>query len=112
MLGRVDLPEGDNGAARDFADRRTGAEEGGRHVELADRVFGGRRGAVAQVALSEAEARHNEAVAALGRLDQIHVEAQTEGASLTEIEAAVGEVAAQVQAQDAAIDGLEAGLGG
>ena len=68
--------------------------------------------AVAQVALSEAEARHNEAVAALGRLDQIHVEAQTEGASLTEIEAAVGEVAAQVQAQDAAIDGLEAGLGG
>lgn len=73
---------------------------------------GSEQWSVAQVAVSEAQARHNEAVAALGRLDQIHVAAQTEGTALNEIEAAVNTVAALVQAQDQALDALQAGLGG
>lgn len=67
---------------------------------------------VAQIAVSDAEARHNETIAALGRLDQIHVEAQTEGNALDEIEAAVTDVAAQVEAQDQSLDALQASLGG
>jgi len=64
-----------------------------------------------QVALAEVAARRSETMVALAELDRIYAEAQLKSEDPAEIEAAVNEVAAQVHAQDQAIDALETTLG-
>jgi hypothetical protein len=72
---------------------------------------GGERWAVAEVALSDAVARHNETLAALAALDQIRLAAQMDGSDLTEIEAATNEVAALADSEDRRLDELRTGFG-
>ena len=71
---------------------------------------GSEQWSVAQVALSDAEARHNETVAALGSLDHLYVAARTEDAKSDEIEAAVNEVSAMADAESLQLDALGGAL--
>jgi hypothetical protein len=71
---------------------------------------GSEQWSVAQVALADAEARHNETVAALAGLDSIHVAAQTDGSALGDIEAAVTEVSALADAENRRLDALAGAL--
>jgi hypothetical protein len=73
---------------------------------------GSEQWSVAQVALADAEARHNETVAALASLDSIQVAAQTEGSALGDIETAVAEVSALADAESRRLDTLMAAIGG
>lgn len=66
--------------------------------------------AVAEVALSNAQARHNETVAALSGLDRIYVAAQMAGNELGKIQAAVDEVSALVDAENKRLNALGASL--
>jgi hypothetical protein len=71
---------------------------------------GSEQWSVAQVALSDAEARHNETLAALSSLDSLYVSARTEGAAADEIEVAVNEVAAIAEAESGRLDTLKSAL--
>jgi hypothetical protein len=66
---------------------------------------------LAQVALAELSARRSETALFLADLDQIYVETRLDAGDPAQIEAAVNEVAAELSAQDRAIDALEASLG-
>lgn len=72
---------------------------------------GSEQWSVAQVAVSDAEARHNETVAALAGLDSLDVAAQTDGKARGDIETAVNEAAALVDSENRQLDALKANFG-
>jgi hypothetical protein len=67
--------------------------------------------AAAQVALAGLESARSRAMIALADLDRLYVDAATEGGELTRIAATRDRVIAQVEQQNATIDGLLGALG-